>query len=276
VSPEKDLFMATNTAHAISIFPTAALREIDFSKLQSIAAIPERERWLHAVSMDLPTLGRFIEPALNGAKAIVEAYRPYVLNFRERTEHQGEQKLITDASGNQVTRDEYCKQTIGVGIRRLNQLLKVTDPDAPKDENREKPKPTKKRGHAREGEFSVQKVEDIYRNHPEVEHYICARDRAHRWLSKKFGVDKVRDFDFDEGDAVDGDGIDAFMRFWDAYGRPLNINIGGTYFDWAWKRLGFKKTDKPTMTVAEFIDQVSTLSASQRTQDKPEEITNVS
>lgn len=232
------------------------LQEIDFSKLAAIAAIPEEERHAHAASMDLPTLGRFIQPAINGARALVLAYRPYILNFRKRTAHQGKQKLLTDRSGEKVTRDELCNQTIGVGIRRLNQLLKVTDPDAPKDEDREKPKPTKKRGHAREGEFSVQKVEDIYRNHPEVEHYIFARDSAHRWLSKKFGVDKVRDFDFDEGDAVDGDGIDAFMRLWDAYGRPLNINIGGTYFDWAWKSLGFKKTDKPTMTVAEFIDQV--------------------
>jgi hypothetical protein len=130
----------------IQILPPAELREIDFSTLQAIAAIPEDERYAHAASMDLPTLGRFIQPAVNCAEALVAAYRPYLINFRERTAHQGEQKLLTDGSGKSVTRDELCRQTIGVGIRRLNQLLKVTDPDAPKEEDSPKPEPTEKRG----------------------------------------------------------------------------------------------------------------------------------
>lgn len=232
----------------IQILPPAELQEIDFSTLQAIAAIPEDERYAHAASMDLPTLGRFIQPAVNCAEALVAAYRPYLINFRERTAHQGEQKLLTDGSGKSVTRDELCRQTIGVGIRRLNQLLKVTDPDAQREEDSPKPKPTKKTGHAREGEFSVEKLEGIYLNHPEVDHYIYARREADRWLSGKFGKLEVGDFN--------GEAIEAFMRLWDAYGRPLNINIDETYFDWAWKELGFKKKDEPTMTVAEFIEQV--------------------
>lgn len=83
----------------IQISPPAELREIDFPKLQAIAAIPEDERYAHAASMDMPTLGRFIQPAINGARALVSAYRPYILNFRERTAHQGKQKLLTDGSG---------------------------------------------------------------------------------------------------------------------------------------------------------------------------------
>ncbi len=137
---------------AIQISPPAELREIDFPKLQAIAAIPEGERYAHAASMDLPTLGRFIQPAVNGARALVSAYRPYILNFRERTAHQGEQKILTDDSGKQVTRDQLCKQTIGVGIRRLNQLIKVIDPDTPKlkpkppVKPRPKPKPFPQKG----------------------------------------------------------------------------------------------------------------------------------
>jgi hypothetical protein len=128
-----------SVANSIQISLPAELREIDFSKLQAITAIPEDERYAHAASMDLKTLGRFIQPAIDCAEALVAAYRPYLINFRERTAHQGEQKLLIDGSGKSVSRDELCRQTIGVGIRRLNQLLRVTDPDAPAATKNEDP-----------------------------------------------------------------------------------------------------------------------------------------
>ena len=116
----------------IEISPTAELREIDFAKLAAMTAIPEEERYAQAARMGLPTLGRFIHPAINCAKALVEAYRPYVKNFLERTAHQGKQKFLIDGSGQKLTRDELCRKETGIGLRRLQQLLKTTDPDAPK------------------------------------------------------------------------------------------------------------------------------------------------
>jgi len=107
----------------ISILPPAELREINFSKLQAIAAIPEDERYAPAASMDLPTLGRFIHPALNCAKVLVEAYRPYVQNFLKRTAHQGKQKLLTDDSGKQVK----CVEKVERGFNRAAELAEAEE-----------------------------------------------------------------------------------------------------------------------------------------------------
>jgi hypothetical protein len=82
--------------------------------------------------MELPALGRFIRPALIGIKRVVEAYRPYVLSFMQRTAHQGEQKVLTNGKGEPADRDEVVREHLGVGVRRINQLLAKTDPKSPK------------------------------------------------------------------------------------------------------------------------------------------------
>jgi hypothetical protein len=63
---------------------------------------------------------------------LVEAYRPYVQNFMERTAHQGEQKMLTNKKGEPASREEVVREQLGVGVRRINQLLAATGPEPPK------------------------------------------------------------------------------------------------------------------------------------------------
>jgi len=124
---------ATAHQHQIPI-SSAELRETDFPKfdLSALEAMSESDRRAHADSMELPVLGRFIRPALTGVKRLVEAYRPYILRFMRRTAHQGQQKVLTNAKGEPADRDEVVRELLGVGVRRINQLLATTDPKAPK------------------------------------------------------------------------------------------------------------------------------------------------
>jgi hypothetical protein len=124
---------ATAHQHQIPI-SSAELRETDFPKfdLSALEAMSESDRRAHADSMELPALGRFIRPALTGVKRLVEAYRPYILRFMRRTAHQGQQNVLTNAKGEPADRDEVVRELLGVGVRRINQLLATTDPKAPK------------------------------------------------------------------------------------------------------------------------------------------------
>lgn len=109
-------------------------REIDFSKFD-LAALESKsvsERREHADSMELPELGTFIRPALVGIKRLVAAFRPYVQNYMERTAHQGEQKMLTNKKGEPASREEVVREQLGVGVRRVNQLLAATGPEPPK------------------------------------------------------------------------------------------------------------------------------------------------
>jgi hypothetical protein len=112
-------------------------REIDFSKfdLDGLEAMSESDRRAHADAMELPALGCFIRPALIGIKRVVEAYRPYVVSFMLRTAHQGEQKVLTNGKGEPADRDEVVREHLGVGVRRINQLLARTDSKSPKSKS---------------------------------------------------------------------------------------------------------------------------------------------
>lgn len=106
-------------------------REVDFLKfdLSAVEGKSELEKRRHADSMDLPALGTFIRQGLHGLKRLVEAYRPYIENFMERTAHQGEQKLLTNQKGEPASREEVVREQLGVGVRRVNQLLVATGPE---------------------------------------------------------------------------------------------------------------------------------------------------
>lgn len=109
-------------------------REIDFSKFD-LAALEGKsvsERREHADSMELPELGTFIRPAVVGIKRLVGAFRPYVQNYMERTAHQGEQRMLTNMKGEPASREEVVREQLGVGVRRVNQLLAATGPEPPK------------------------------------------------------------------------------------------------------------------------------------------------
>ena len=87
-------------------------REIDFPKfdLAKLESMSELDRRRDADSMDLPTLGTFIRQGLHGLKRLVEAYRPYVENFMERTAHQGEQRMLTNKKGEPATREQVVRE----------------------------------------------------------------------------------------------------------------------------------------------------------------------
>jgi hypothetical protein len=108
--------------------------EIDFPKfdLARLESMSELDRRRDADAMDLPTLGTFIRPALVGIRRLVEAYRPYIEKFMERTGHQGEQKMLTNSKGERASREEVVREQLGVGVRRVNQLLAATGPEPPK------------------------------------------------------------------------------------------------------------------------------------------------
>ena len=97
-------------------------REIDFPKFDLVALeiMSESERRQHADSMELPALGSFIRPARIGIKRLVEACRPYVESFMERTAHQGKRRMLTNGKGQPASRDEVVREHLGVGIRRVN------------------------------------------------------------------------------------------------------------------------------------------------------------
>jgi hypothetical protein len=109
-------------------------REVDFPKfdLARLESMSELDRRRDADAMDLPTLGTFIRPALIGIKRLVQAYRPYVENFMARTAHQGEQKMLKNRKGEPASREEVVREQLGVGVRRVNQLLAATGPEQAK------------------------------------------------------------------------------------------------------------------------------------------------
>lgn len=89
VASEEPVRTSATPKRPISIV-SAGPQETDFPKfdLGKIEGMSESERRADADSMDLSALANFIRPALIGIKRLVEAYRPYVQNFMERTAHQ--------------------------------------------------------------------------------------------------------------------------------------------------------------------------------------------
>lgn len=131
-STTKEQDISTAPAARVSIVGPE-LREMDFAKLNlgALEMMSESARREHARSMDLPTLANFIKPALGGVKRLVAAYRPYVEVFMVKTAHQGERKMLTNKAGKPATRDEVVREELGVGVRRVQQILAMTDPDSP-------------------------------------------------------------------------------------------------------------------------------------------------
>ena len=113
-----------NLAVSYTALPVDALHHLE--------NMSEADRRAHADAMGLPELGEFIQPASQLNRRLIEAYRPYVQSWLDRTNHQGKPLLLTNGEGKEVTRDEYSKETWGVGVRRLNQIYNTAATPKPK------------------------------------------------------------------------------------------------------------------------------------------------